>query len=631
MRRTLTIGSKKFEIMPAAEVRPADTVKAFHDNDAALSFLRLAMTDPSNKTVLRAVATDSGTKMVSHLNDQLVASELATKVFNGRIKITETPPPKPLVVAKPKPPPVPVKPHGPPPKPPPPKPPPSIPKVRIVELVEVINKGKGYETVTRAAQDGVYRQYINLGKEIEGRKDPHPEYGPYFTVRAKIEWTDKKKKDPFTGWKVKFIAELEKGDKRPANLDTEARKWGFDSEGGHDKIDQVVGDDGSTGAVTFYVSQYGGDKFRLKAQAIDPDAQKSVGEKSIATPYQVWRKFWYQLTHDANLAIADPALAKTAYKNVFAEMVAADEATFTKAQVKKPDQTYYPEWMVKMNGGDTEVAIIGEHNKEEFYKKFKKEESKPVKAHIVVCFGQWDPVPVSSKITIKTRNNPSGPIKMKLKGGSPGIVKPALKGNLVKQGSWKYLAPKGQPGYGKHGKLTDKDILIAKTRTALNYVKVKVPDDTLDLTTYKVEINIELYYGASFCGESVGYQILCVSGPDAEFSPTLTHEIGHGFHQTPRDKEQPAPLPPHPKQYSDEHGGTGSHCSTGAALVVDADYPAKLYEDGTCVLFHCDNNVCSKIYCDACDPYVKTQDMTQLIAPPTKHWFRRFVDWLKGE
>lgn len=88
-----------------------------------------------------------------------------------------------------------------------------------------------------------------------------------------------------------------------------------------------------------------------------------------------------------------------------------------------------------------------------------------------------------------------------------------------------------------------------------------------------------------------------------EAAPTLSH----------RPRDQPPPLPNHPKQYDDEHGGIGSHCSTAATLVDDPQYPKKRYEGGTCNMFDQSNPTGgTQLFCSDCEPYLRLHDFSTL-------------------
>ena len=483
-------------------------------------------------------------------------------------------------------------------------------KPHLVELVEVVARsplgtvigaggasGKIATTTTRTDKNGgAWKQYINIGKDVDGSSKRHPEYGRYVEVRARIEGGDS-----LSGKQIKLRYELTAGKDRPAL--TGAPKEGF--AGGGETLTVSTDAEGWTDATKFFLSQYAGDQFKVFAQLLDDSGKPSGGEKNVVG-YEVWRKFWYQITRASTHAVPAPDKSIAAYKAVLADMLAADEVTFTKAD--SPACTFYPGWMVSQGGPDDEQSVIGGHNRDEFYKKFKAEAGKPVKGHLIICQHQWDPWKVASDLhTAVVTSNPSQELTIDLKAWNAGIVKPALKGDLVALGQWSAGA--------KSGALTDANILVQKTRTGLNCIKVSLPAEAPDPTKEAVTVKLKFNYGKYYAGESNKHHMLIVyEGDAAGFNQVVSHEFGHGFGQTPRPGKEIAPMVKHPKQYTDEYGGVGSHCSTGTTLVNDTETTSgKRYQGGTCVMFHQVNpGGCKQVFCATCEPYVKLHDMSAL-------------------
>lgn len=184
-------------------------------------------------------------------------------------------------------------------------------QIRIVELIEVItHNGKEYsvqgptkkprktpKTIKgnikrKDKEKGAYKQYINLDNEVEESK-AHPEYGRCVRLKARIEWVSKKKKDSLAGKKVYWSSEPAPGNKTGL---TGNQKEVFKS----DQVSILAGysetdDDGWTPTVRFFLSQYGGDKFRIFAQADEKNEGKGSGKKRRAGWYVVWRKIYYTL------------------------------------------------------------------------------------------------------------------------------------------------------------------------------------------------------------------------------------------------------------------------------------------------------------------------------------------------
>ncbi len=342
----------------------------------------------------------------------------------------------------------------------------------------------------------------------------------------------------------------------------------------------------------------------MVAQGIEGGAP--VGATKTVGSYEVWRRFWYQVTRASTHVVPAPAKSVAAYQALCADMIASAGKTFTKAEA--PASTFYPAWMVRGSGGVTEESVIGGHNRNWFYGKFVANAAEPVKGHLIICNHQWDPAGESELLNVDL--TAAGPAELSFSLGgawNAGILSPALSGALVVSGLWKQGASTGP--------LSAADVAIVATRSSIQSVQVTLPAAAPVPTAAKpVNVKLKLRYGKFYAGESNKHQMLIVyDGQAAEFTQVVSHEFGHGFGQTPTPGSQPAPLPKHPKQYTNEHGGVGSHCSTDATLVVDAEYPKKRYDGGTCVMFHQVNPTgCKQVFCGSCEPYLKLQDFASL-------------------
>ncbi|HUU20658.1 MAG TPA: hypothetical protein VMW72_26160 [Sedimentisphaerales bacterium] len=186
-------------------------------------------------------------------------------------------------------------------------------QIRIVELIEVItHNGKEYSVqgpakkprkppktiqgnIKRKDKDkGAYKQYINLDNKVEKSK-AHPEYGQFVRLKARVEWVDKKKKDSLAGKKVYWSSKADPGNK--TGLTGSEKENFYSSEISmlgsprYSEIDK----DGWTKVVEFKFSQYGGDKFRIFAQADEKNEGKGSGRKLRAGWYVVWRRVYYEV------------------------------------------------------------------------------------------------------------------------------------------------------------------------------------------------------------------------------------------------------------------------------------------------------------------------------------------------
>ena len=497
--------------------------------------------------------------------------------------------------------------------------------VTLVEFVEIVTRdkpgvvekpgpasGKLATVVTRAAvEGGKYQQFINLDKDLEGAAKRQPANDRYIEVRARVEG------DVLFGHTVHFSYTVTKGTKRPAVLKG-MEKEGFGSAGGTEKTTATTDPEGWTDTVKFYLSQYGGDEFTLSAQADQCDAGKPTGAILKLVGYQTWRRFWYQKTHATGFNPPAMTVSEAAYKKVFALMELDNDLAFDKAST--PANTFYPEWKAKVGGGDSDVALLGGHNRSHFYGLFVAKPEKPVKAHLIIAEYQWDPggeTPLQS-FDLSTRE--SSELKLTGVKWNSAIIDPPLQGVLLVNGTWESLAPSGHADHGKKGDISAADIQILKTRTALEAFKVKLPVSASDPKVHPVKVKLKFNYARYWGGESNGYQILITyKNIMSTYNMCVSHELGHSIYQVPKDGNQakkPLSLPDHPTFYTDDKGGQGPHCSDGSTIVKDADTTSgKRVKDGTCIMYHQLFTVCSQVFCSNCEPYLRLQEMTQLKQP----------------
>jgi hypothetical protein len=437
-------------------------------------------------------------------------------------------------------------------------------------------------------------QFINLRKAKS-----KPEHGRVVKVEAKLD-------KPLKGVTVNFDFEA-----HADNFDESKMKGSQKA-----KIKKSAKTDKKGIAKTnFTVSAAGGDQFKVLA-SLHPNPKHAAANPVKSAWIEVWRKVWYQFTHDKAFAVPDPADSVKAWKadNVGVKFEKADRVQFEKKDA--PARTYYPDWMFNPGGGDREVAVIGGHNRSFFRKRYKKEKDKPVKAHLVICEYQWDPGGNTRQLKVDLSASPSSELEM-----SGSIINPPLKGKLVAKGSWQTKSlPK------KKGTLKDENIIVEKTRSGRRNIKIQLPAEA-PAPAPGAEITVKIVLKAAngpYLGESDGKQILAVydSSDVPDFNDTVTHEVAHSLNQTPTPGRQPGQLPKHPHQYTGR-GGQGSHCSTvvggGKGTLVKVTnkkhpwYNKKIYVTGICVMFHSgpQPHTLHK-FCEKCVPYVQLQDMSRL-------------------
>jgi hypothetical protein len=532
------------------------------------------------------------------------------------------------------------------------KPPPPVVEYELIELVECVQqdalkwvKGACMATADKAMfpsgyverkdlSSGQYKQYINLDHDLEGSVKRHPQFGREIVLRARVKQKNGNT-DQLAGVGVRFTFKRTDGPLRKnhapnaavwmgADL-TGAQKEGFGSANGKAEITARTDGKGWTSAVSFFCSQYAGDQFVFHAE-LAPGTPGAKGSGTLnSSPYLVARRFWYQMTYAKGSNPPQPGKAATAYGQVDAEMLKSNTKVFEKKDLPAGLQprTFMPRYMLAANGGNSEVAVIGAHNKDKFPPMQTTEADKPLKAHLIVCEFQCDPAdaspvadfPLSKNGQSVTIPNASGSI----------VCKPALAGgNLVVQGEWATVATP----WTKRGTLTDDNITIDSARADTLDVKITLPADAPTPTAAaNVFVRLKVQTAADFLGESFGKaQILCVYSPTAtagdqgsevDFNDTVAHELGHMWSQTPRPGVQPASMKDHPLQY-DAHGGQGPHCRHGSTVAAgpvhwhNANENKPVPKKGDCIMFHTFSKACKHEFCVTCKSYLRLQDMAKL-------------------
>jgi hypothetical protein len=492
-------------------------------------------------------------------------------------------------------------------------------KAVLVEFIEVVERGGRTHVVTGAGKNSEYfqpavdredviyddagtdycKQFINISKDVDGADHRHPEYHRSITVKARVMLNGQ----PKAGESVVFTSIAEKGEFRP-KLDAFSRE-SFDRATGPANHIATTGSDGWTPNVVFILSEYAGDAFNLFAKGPDGKTLK-IGS------YQVWRRFWYQITHFKDSP--PPALtgAQNAYAAVFAEMVPTtiEELPFTEETA--PKGIFYPGWMVHGGSSTKQVSVIGDHNDKAFLSHYKTEKNKPVKGHLVFSGDIRTPEtePVAAE-HFAIHSNPSEVLTLNF-AGAPYIVllKPTLTGEpLVIEGKWS--------SGSRWGPLTDENILIELEpggRNNLKRIRILLPSDAPDPTKSPVSVTLQLRAASARAGysESANMVISMRGGSRTaeNVNRTVTHEFGHGFKQPPLPGKQNLNLPPHPMQYIPQNS-SGLHCRTGATPTHPKSQPKKLiYQGGTCVMF---SGSSKGLFCATCHPYIRLEEMKKLV------------------
>ncbi len=374
------------------------------------------------------------------------------------------------------------------------------------------------------------------------------------------------------------------------------------------------------GGDVFYPGVYIGQDPHL-AKYKQGDATHGQRKPLLGKKLTVWRKLWYQLSMAQSCAAPQPRHSETAYARVKTHLIAGNTKKFNKADlpVALRDRTFYPQWMVKPGGADTEVAVVGAHNwphirtnEATFFPPTHADEVDTLRARILVVDHQWDPESWTGTKQLTMTAKTSGSVDM-----GDLVVKPALTGNLIHTATWKVvkLADNSIPA---RGNLTDANILITKPRTSVSTIKIELPaaaDPYLGNAAYEVRVQLKLAKAGEYLGESKGRHILAVydSGNVSDYHDTITHELGHSVKQTPKPPAQPKGLPDH-KWWNH---GQGVHCAnpTTPATRDPASFadPDGARKKAVCIMFESGPVPTAKNkFCDFCHHYLLAQDMTSI-------------------
>lgn len=529
-------------------------------------------------------------------------------------------------------------------------------KYKLVELVEVVEQDKEkwvegplsaasdktHATVglTRTEKNGaLFKQFINLDPDTEGQPKRHPDYGRAIRFRARIERTDGAK-DALAGQKVLFKHTRTDGPNRadpggePAVWDTTAltgdQKEGFTSKNGDKETSQTTDAQGWTGIVTFYLSQYAGDQFEISAE-LDASVKGADASPKLKTAakYQVWRRFWYQLSYAKGYAIVEPTGAHDAYKAVFADMILANKAEFEKTDFPADlqDRTFRPEYHFKSGGGTSVVGNVGTSNVGEFFTnaalKLVKPADQPLKDILIACEYQIDPMG-STPVALEKFTAASKSITLSSTSSGGTIVsKPPVEAGATLVATGEYATVKTP--WTKLGDITDADVTIEQARSSTLTVKVTLPSGAPAPTAAApVWVKLSVRAGKSFLGwapSQGGVVAVYVPGTPAgqskskeDFADTSAHEFAHQFNQTPEHGKQQPSLKNHPRQYV-KHGGSGSHCRHGATVAPgpvnwqDATETSPVPQTGDCLQFHKYSSACKHVFCPVCTIHMQLEKM----------------------
>jgi hypothetical protein len=359
------------------------------------------------------------------------------------------------------------------------------------------------------------------------------------------------------------------------------------------------------------LSRVAGDKFRPAVYiGQDPHLAKYVeGNTDLETRKPVWatdkievsRKFWYQLIEVAGVNNPGVAGAVGQYVLVKARMERANPKVVNPA----PAGSIYPNYMVKVNGDNSNALMVSNLNKNSFFTGIAAEGDKPIKVPILVCDAQWDTGP--DTLAFNSAWVPAGTV-LDLS-TERLLLKPPLGGGSLWVGGYVACkAPNGTGGWtnGPSVYLSDANLVVTNPRTDLTGIRVTLPGQVQTFVNSNpgsmvkiVDLKMKGAKGP-YLGESFDKKVLAVYDPANadDFQNTITHELGHGFKQVLRAGQQPTGAPALPTQYIsyDSDGvSTGSHCNHATNKCV-------MYQSGP---------ITGSLnrFCDDCHPYLLANDM----------------------
>ncbi len=157
-------------------------------------------------------------------------------------------------------------------------------EIRVVEIHEVIVQGSSRTRRPAASR----HQFVNLDNNVDSGTS-HPEFGRCIKLQARIEWVSGDRARSLQGKTVYWYIRSGSGNKSGLSSNDQEN---FNSVGSGVKRRTTTTDrQGWTTVVEFYLSTYGGDSFDVFAT----ENSAYTGGVS-AGPYEVWKKFWYQVT-----------------------------------------------------------------------------------------------------------------------------------------------------------------------------------------------------------------------------------------------------------------------------------------------------------------------------------------------
>lgn len=300
------------------------------------------------------------------------------------------------------------------------------------------------------------------------------------------------------------------------------------------------------------MSNHGGDKFSVEAAM---DAKGKEGAKPIPDTYVVWKKLYYQISKMKSSFGFPFDLVKGEYEKHFIELEETSTATVPHKENLETEEL------------------------DDYHKHFKKAKS-PFEAHVVLIDRQCD-----------SQQKQFNDIEVKKK----KIVLPYPE-TAWPFSDWLVTAEsRVKGGRFEKGKIS----VVQKS----GGIEVDISGTGADPSKDSVVVNVTIKtLKGEYTGDaSVKPHVFIAVGKarsDASKSKTVAHEIGHAVGMVPRSG--------HDKQYSNDNGGLGSHCRSGASpdkksKAQGGSFLGK-YSGGTCVMFAYSSE--HYTFCSTCKDFV---------------------------
>lgn len=285
-------------------------------------------------------------------------------------------------------------------------------------------------------------QYVNLDDQVDP-SDFHPENGRVIRLLARVAWKSGKQ----SGLEGHTVVWTEGHfDDRVVDLDP-ADYQGFDSPGSQTpEHASITTANGWTPVVKFYLSTYGGDRFSLTATL------QSTGQQLAAGTYEVWRRFWYQVTEMKRLSGGLYELP--------AGSAAKCEAWLREVFIRFEEDTSSPRAIAEYRSdipGESKDAVAGQY--------FEHNHLSPFKAHVMVCATLlYNP---DARMVEETLDKPVWV--------SPGIYR--LYGNDKEDRPWLQFAAFRRKGRERWRKLSPKRIRAIREGDESSWLRYRIEVD----------------------------------------------------------------------------------------------------------------------------------------------------------